>query len=310
MDERFTKALVRKRESKYVDFKESFDPTSPGDWCEVIKDIVAIGNSGGGVIVFGLLSNGAPSGKTVRAVAALDPAIIGDKVYSYTHQHLPDFQIVDGQKNGHAVVGLLIPANPIPVVFEQVGTYPVDGGRQKTAFSKGTVYFRHGAKSEPGTAEDLRESIERRLEAVRKEWLAGVKKVVSAPAGSQVAMVPSSVVQSADPSAFPIRLSDDPDAPVYRVVDVDDQYPYRQKELIAELNARRPNLHANSFDILSVRRTHNIEGDLRYCHTGRFSSAQYSEAFVDWLVDQLTADPDFIVKARAQYQKARGGSSV
>jgi hypothetical protein len=36
------KALHAKRESKQVEFKQSFNPTSPGEWCELIKDLVAI----------------------------------------------------------------------------------------------------------------------------------------------------------------------------------------------------------------------------------------------------------------------------
>jgi len=48
MPDLIQKALTAKRESKSVEFKETFDPTSPGDWCEVVKDIVAIANSGGG----------------------------------------------------------------------------------------------------------------------------------------------------------------------------------------------------------------------------------------------------------------------
>ena len=43
------------------------------------------------------------------------------------------------------------PAFP-PIVFTRPGTYSVEGGRQKTAFSQGTVYFRHGAKKRPGIA--------------------------------------------------------------------------------------------------------------------------------------------------------------
>lgn len=42
--------LAAKRESKHVEFKESFDPTASADWCELIKDVVAIGNSGGGYL--------------------------------------------------------------------------------------------------------------------------------------------------------------------------------------------------------------------------------------------------------------------
>jgi len=34
-------------ESASADFKSSFDPQSKQDWCELIKDIVAMSNSGG-----------------------------------------------------------------------------------------------------------------------------------------------------------------------------------------------------------------------------------------------------------------------
>jgi hypothetical protein len=35
------KALSAKRESKSIEFKQQFDINSGGDWCEVIKDLVA-----------------------------------------------------------------------------------------------------------------------------------------------------------------------------------------------------------------------------------------------------------------------------
>src|ERR1700745_3001494 len=40
-----------KRESKTVDFKTAFDPDRASDWCELIKDMVAVANSGGGTIL-------------------------------------------------------------------------------------------------------------------------------------------------------------------------------------------------------------------------------------------------------------------
>lgn len=47
MSELVEKGLRAKRESKYVDFKRQFDPASAGEWCEIIKDVVAMANSGG-----------------------------------------------------------------------------------------------------------------------------------------------------------------------------------------------------------------------------------------------------------------------
>jgi len=49
---------------------------------------------------------------------------------------------------------------------------------RRNVFSVGTVYFRHGAKSEPGTSDDLRQFLEREIEATRRTWLDGIAKVV------------------------------------------------------------------------------------------------------------------------------------
>jgi hypothetical protein len=77
-------ARQAKRESKYVDFKESFDPADKGEWCELLKDLVAMANSGGGIVVVGWNDKGQHSGKPVNAVLDLDPATITDKFVKYT----------------------------------------------------------------------------------------------------------------------------------------------------------------------------------------------------------------------------------
>jgi predicted HTH transcriptional regulator len=70
------KAVEAKRESKHLDFKASFDSDSAQDWCEVTKDIVAMANSGGGLIVVGVSDNGRNSGADVSSFASVDPAVI------------------------------------------------------------------------------------------------------------------------------------------------------------------------------------------------------------------------------------------
>src|SRR5919106_1038374 len=88
---------------------------------------------------------------------------------------------------------------------ERVGTYEVAHGRQKTVFSVGAVYFRHGAKSEPGTSEDLRMFLERELELVKRSWLDGIAKVVEAPAGSRFAILPPETEPAGPSGALPLR---------------------------------------------------------------------------------------------------------
>jgi len=53
------------KESKHTDFKGRFDTSKAEDWCEIVKDIVAMANSGGGSIVAGIDDDGTPSAGTL-----------------------------------------------------------------------------------------------------------------------------------------------------------------------------------------------------------------------------------------------------
>ena len=161
MDEIIARGLNAKRESKYIEFKSSFDPKSGRDWCEIIKHIVAISNTGDGVIIFGLHSNGTTSNYSIESIKSIDPALITDKIYKYTGHHFSEFQMVECEKGGSDLVALRIYPTEVPIIFENPGTYDIGDGKQNTAFSKGTIYFRHGAKSEPGSRDDIRKFVEK-----------------------------------------------------------------------------------------------------------------------------------------------------
>jgi hypothetical protein len=109
------------------------------------------------------------------------------------------------------------------------------------------------------------------------------------------------VIQSSDPDGLPIRITTDGAAPEYRIVDPDRTYPFRQKELIEELNSRLGEGVVNSYDILTVRRVYEIDGTPEYYYCGRWGSPQYSAEFADWLEEQYRADAAFFEAARAQY---------
>jgi hypothetical protein len=213
MPDLISKALSAKRESKYIEFKHDFDPSSPGEVCELAKDIVAIANSGGGIIVFGLDSSGAPTGATLKALNLLDPADMANKIAKYTGPVSLEFEICQLVKDGAKLQSFVIHAVSIPIVFQKPGTYDIGGGKQKTAFGVGTVYFRHGAKSEPGSTEDIRNAIERQLDALRKSWLKGVRKVVQAPQGSHIVTLPPTGAAGTSPLVgMTVRVVQDPKA--------------------------------------------------------------------------------------------------
>lgn len=300
------KALKAKRESRYVEFKLTFDPHSSQDWCELLKDFAAIANSGGGVVLVGVDNQGRATGEDLMPILELDPVSISDKLHRYTDAHFANFGIHEGRKNGKRVAAIKIgPAFP-PIVFTKPGTYPVNQDRQKTAFARGTVYFRHGAKSEPGNSNDLRAVLEREMENVRKTWLNDVRKVVRAPAGSQIAVLPPTIRHADAPEERPIQIVNDPTAPAYRVVDFDKTHPFRGKEAIAEINRRLPEGAVfNSFDLQCVRRTHLTDKRDEFVHKHKFGPPQYSQSFVDWVVRHFIRDRQFFNKARDKYRSAK-----
>lgn len=216
MNELIKKAINAKRESKAVEFKEALDASSPADWCELIKDIIVIANSGGGVIFVGIDDNGKVSGFDVSAILNLDLADITNKIYKYTGHQFSDFEIVEIEKDTMRIAAFVIYGVSVPIVFIKPGTYEIGERKQKTAFKEGVVYFRHGAKSEPGTSDDLRKVIDRQLAIVRKEWTRGLRKVVEAPQGSKI-IVENKNAQLDIKNVGTVRIVDDPSAPAIRL---------------------------------------------------------------------------------------------
>ena len=284
-----------KRESRYLDFKESFDPSSDPEFIELVKDLVAMANSGGGVIVVGVRNNAMLSGVGVRPVLDLDPAKISDKVYRYTGEHFSGFSIHEVRRNGKPVAAIVIDSATTPLVFTHPGTYVIAGAgkqKQKTAFGVGTLYFRHGAKSEPATTTDLRDFVERRLEEIRESWLGNIRRVMAAPAGTDVAIYEQT---ESDDEGRPtrVRLTTEPGAPVFGRIAPDETHPHRQKELLREVNKRLPkNRQVTTYDMQAVRSAHEINAHTspEFCHQPRYASQQYSDALVDWIVEQYEKD--------------------
>jgi hypothetical protein len=298
-------AIDVKTESSTVDYKSAFDTNSAADWLEVVKDIIAMSNSGGGLIIFGIADDGNLSAFDCSVLNALDPATVTDKIYRYTGKQFDAFRFLTSARPQRPLFAIVVRSTDVPIVFSKPGTYDVGAGRQKTAFSAGTVYFRHGAKSEPGNSDDLRIFLEGRIEQMRKAWFEGIVKVVEAPPGSEVQVTSP---QQAENQSANIRLVNDPAAPAYRPVSIDDTHPHRQKEVIEEFNkATNGTKKITSFHVQCVRHVHRVdENPTFYCRM-KHSSPRYSQAFVDWLVEQYGGNSDFFEETK---RRAREGAQV
>lgn len=174
-DEIIDLAQSTSEESDLLDFKREFTPEKKAAfWAETIKDIVAFANTKGGILIFGADDDGNPSGIDCNALFDFDNAALADQVKKYTGTDYSQMSIVSVEREGMAYPAIIIEPVEVPLVFSKVGTYEIDEGRQKTAFSKGTIYFRHGSKSEPCTHSDIEQCIGRQVEAMREQWLGNI----------------------------------------------------------------------------------------------------------------------------------------
>jgi hypothetical protein len=284
-----TRAQQAKRSSKRV----AFSNAQPG-YVELVRDIAALANSGGGVIV-------------LDGVARLDEEEIHEQLERYAEPDFDGFSVEAISRDGRPATAVVVEASGnAPLVFTRQGSWRDAEDNQHVAFTRGGLYFRHGAKSEPATGVDVRDFIRRQLEATRTRWLSNIRQVMHAPDSAEVAVVETAERDEAGRPTL-IRLTTDPHAPLYGQVDPDQSHPYRQKEVIREVNARLDEETVNAFDVLSVRRVHQITEDTRpeFVHVPKFGSPQYSDAFVDWLVAEHDRDRGFFARAKTRYLATR-----
>jgi hypothetical protein len=229
--------------------------------------------------------------------------LLHEQLERYTEPEFESFTVEAVTRNVRPSTAVIVEgARNAPLVFTRTGR----DVRDNVAFVRGGLYFRHGGKSEPATGADVRDFIRRQLDATRSQWLANIRQVMLAPDGAEVAVVETA---ERDEEGRPtlIRLTTDPHAPLYGQVDPDQSHPYRQKEVIREVNVRLDGQIVNAFDVLSVRRVYAITEETRpeFVHVPKFGSPQYSDAFVDWLVGENERDPEFFPRAKTKYLATR-----
>jgi hypothetical protein len=296
-------------ENEFVDFKREYSPLKGAAfWAETVKDIVAFSNSGGGVLVFGVEDNGTKSDFNCEELLKLDSAKLVDQVRKYTDFNHAGLSISSVRRFGVEFPAIIVlPVSPL-LVFTKVGTYEVEQAKQKTAFSLGTIYVRHGSKSEPILRSDLHAWINREVEKQRDFWLSNIRRVVEAEPGSTVLVLNPSQV----PDASPVRITNDPGAPIVRLQRLSDQYPFRQTDVIAAVCRRLPHAkQINSHDIQVIKECSGISHETtpHLIHKPHeVASPQYSKAFIDFIVENYQNNDNFFQECRDMWRKSRYGS--
>ena len=304
-------AQTATKEGRQVDFKERFDPLSPQDWARIIKDVIAMANSGGGVILFGIKDDGSYSNFDRNTIIGIDPAVVADKISSYTREDFSEFEILEITRKKRRLAGILIFSTPTPIVFTRAGTdVTEDKGKQKPAFVKGSVYFRHGAKSEPGTTSDIKSVIDRVVSRIKKSWLQGIRKVASIQEGEEVIVSRKETATTTIPTQRVLgKIVTNKDAPSFRLENPREVWPFRTKELVAEINERLDGEKTITIhDILCIRRRHNINENTTPDYVYKpyqDLSPRYSVPFASWILGSYKKSQKFFDEAREYIKKSK-----
>jgi hypothetical protein len=294
-------------ESKYLDFKSEFGSGTTEAWCGVVKDIVAMANSGGGIIIFGVDDDGSTNTKVDHiSLLAYDTADITNQIFKYTGHQFSGVEIIEVRRRGKSHACFLVAAAETPVIFTRPGEYETADKKKKFAFAQGTLYFRHGSKSEPGNRDDLLKWRDREIERARKTWMTGIRKVVETAPTDSVTVIPSSVLPAKLGSLVKATLSADRSALRMVPANAEEIWPHRQSEVIRLVNKQIDKGTINSHDITCIKFMYNVSKDHPefVYKSHKLSSPQYSQEFVDWLVEQYFKNKNFFLKAREGYKAA------
>lgn len=87
--------------------------------------------------------------------------------------------------------------------------------------------------------------------------------------------------------------------------DPSKSHPNRQKEVLQKVIAAVPGLTIKQHDIQCAIKVHGVKKRSEYFYQGRVkgSPGQYSQAFVDWLVQRYQRDGEFFAKAKTKSKK-------
>lgn len=79
-------------------------------------------------------------------------------------------------------------------------------------------------------------------------------------------------------------------------------HPFRRKEVIEKVNSLLNCLNINQYDIQCINKVYQIKSKSEYFYQGKItgSPAQYSQKFVNWIMEQHNRDKEFFVKTKAK----------
>jgi hypothetical protein len=175
----------RRSESNRVDLKECHADT-PRQWAEICKDVVAMHNSGGGVLLFGVRDDGSRVGMATSIATYLDPANINNKLRRYHVSGQVRTSFVERSYYGKMYGFLFVHAGSSLIVFDSDLQMPDGSGKTETIARAGVLYVRRGSASAPARQVEVEAALSDLLGRGVRTFLARVEQVATLPATTQL----------------------------------------------------------------------------------------------------------------------------
>lgn len=177
-------------ESKSSDLKAFFDLNSEEAKVDLVKNLVAIANAGGGSITFGR-DETSIYGIDKATVKALDSARVNDMVSRFiSPAQLDVSHEIDETEGNLLLLTLIVPPAKIPLVMSKPGAWKGSNPKiDKPLFLRGDIWTRHGTKTERITYEDIRDCILSHRRDEKDSVLNRITTLVNLPDGASIEVV-------------------------------------------------------------------------------------------------------------------------
>jgi len=88
--------------------------------------------------------------------------------------------------------------------------------------------------------------------------------------------------------------------------DPNKTHPYRQKDVVDAVNQKlNSSLQITAYDVQCVRQVNKVNSKSELYYKPKFSSPQYSDKFVDWMVARASKKADFFAQARRKAKSSK-----
>lgn len=201
-------------ETRHLEWKSTapFGPTvTTKTKYRLVKAILALANTDGGFVVFGIAPDGTWAGIRKAELDATDPAMLVELINSCVSPEVVHLNYTTLKRAGRWLAILHVPPSLLAphVTTKEVVEHSPD---RRVLLPKGAVFCRYGAKCDLATSTQFNRIIERRTALLKSELLRRIREVevpVLAPKTVGVSATPTvlRITSASDSAATPVRVT-------------------------------------------------------------------------------------------------------